>query len=1170
MTLRTKEHIKEAEYVGSCFNVLLSYNHRTLDVTNYTFGLPPIVTRLEDETSGYGKAILSRLSIDFDREEVEGYLTPLPDNANEIGITIKHYLFGNSGRYRIFTGVAEDLPAFRDNASEDKLTITFVSRLGTLGDGDNIVDPDTGEEYRYIEVNDFIRAFDIEFGSSVMRTADVPVNIRADERWWSSLFRPNKKRIIDSSIYDNTVKPKAIASDDTYLYYPINSWLIRFNPKTGVEKRIAQIGHGTEIIYLECDGGDIHYITDETDTEGFPNRGYGSSNLSNIGPYIFPDEYFYKYDGGCRVYAKNILRANLAISGDTDPAPASWDTQMIGDGNVPPDKNLSSGRPFRGVQDAVMSSPDKGLNYVIIDGTLVDLEGVPADWINLIGWWCQVEDTGNNRSQQLGRVTKIGWKGGYVIYFERPFTYDYNQATTLIFFFPPEVWPTNNLMIPAYRNYAIDFDKDELSDRDIQDVIIEKRLRPEGKQSFYYPDTLAELGDGDDILLEPGYVSMTACDTAEEFSNNNEHEEYIANTCAGFSIFLDWIDRQGQYLLADGFRVENDMQGSDYVLCGENRVTYNGNNVNWNTTYQVKSYGNIYLFKGDNIYIGVNEIKYKDYKYYTRMHFGRWNSDTKRFDHLYLNREDDTGDNYQLTTPPVEKNGIIYGGAKLYNKNLVKTGLQIVWARPPQGTFKPNDNDGGYTATVLIPGDHLDLLDKKGHIRIGSTADGDAGAKEYIISEAQVVTRQLNDASLDHTVAGYGTTKGKWTHLILKSIDFDIPAGLVANPYEVAVKGELLGKYISVMQGWDIRSIAYKLEGGTFSVIDTATREAGESPEGKENEEEIITVEYDDEWSDCPRISLDETRVLTGVRCWLKDQELTGTDYTDELRVSEPLPGEFYYRRNQGGDFKTTYLYLNDIYTNLDVRVEYEYYPENAEFRNFVVFNDNIFYNETGDLNKWRSYAPAIASLIDDYSVGVREEGFYSNLTECDGVLYGITYPSYTIRQYYFAWSGYIEYAKTENVRAWDILGLVSSACDCALYERLNEYVFKSRLSFNYRGELELYGAIKKSLIIPFKKVIIVYANGVATVGEGKPEYSRNCDYISDYRHALIIANAVYNAQGLTKYEIEMLTFRDDIELGDMFSFNQVSGIVVEVGLNPSPPYKSRLVLYESNVGIGL
>lgn len=1169
MLARSQNHKKLAEYVGSCFKVYLNYNNRTYDVTNFTFGLPPVKTQLENETSGYGKAQLSRLSIDFDREEVEGFLSPLPDDSKDIRIVIKHYRRTSSDTYDLYTGVAEDLPSFIDSYSSDKLTLTFVSILGVLDDGDNIVDPNTGEEYRNISVDELIEAFDNEYGGSIRRVEDVPVQIRANEEWWSAYFRPFKKRTLDSETYDNTIKPKSIITDGTYIYYPVGNWIVRLDQTTKIEKIITRNGSGKEVVYLEYDSGDIHFITRE-DTgiitqEDIGKRGYGSFTIATVGGVVSPTEYFYKFDAGITIKAKNILRNNHRVSGDTDPALATWDTQMIGDGVVPPDKNLSTSRPHRGVLDELTVVAQRGLQYVWINGTLIDVpDGTAADWVSLIGWWCQIEGSGAE-SQQLGKCTQvIGISGEYQVFFENPLNYDFIIGDK-IFFFPPEIWVSRNLFWPDHKKATIQYDKDELSDRDMQPVVIERRRRKWGRDDFYYPEIVAELSEGDEVLLEPEYYSFTSCDTAEEFTNADSHQEWGAKKCAEFSVELDWINRKGQYLLADNFKIENDMQPEDFEICGPNKVTLSGVQVQWNNGEDVKSYGNIFLHKShnDKIFIGVNEIREANGGWYTRINLGVWDSALERFWSFYKSRYEDDGDNYQLSSPFTVKDDILYGGAKLYNKNWVLTGLQIIWARPPQGDFKPLDDDGSYTATVLIPGDHTDLFERGGRIRLGATAAGDTGFKEYFISESQVVTRDLTGDA--YAVEAY-RVKDKFTHLILKNIDSDFHG----QTYQEQVTQELLGLYISVARGWDIRSVSYKWD-NDLTVIDTATIEYGEEPEGTDDDlGETVTAEYDEGWDDSPRALLSESRVLTGVTVSLKKQDFVVTDLTDELRVTEPPAGEVYVKRNQGSDFKDTYIYFNDVYNNLDFKVKYSYYPDESEFDSFVLYNDKIYYNETGELNKWKVYDPALRTAENDsFSPSVKDTSFYSNVVELDG-LWGFTEPSYALRRFNTEWSGYIEYAKTIGVRAWDILSYISSACNNALWGRNNEYIFKRRDLFDYRGELELHGDIKRTLITPFKKVTITYQNGQAVVGEGEPEYTRTGEYVSDYRHALIIANAVYNfyQTDIAKYEIPMLTFRDDIELLDMFNFYQGgtrrSGYVVEIGHNPQPPFKSYLVLYEA------
>jgi hypothetical protein len=1172
MIARSKNHMALLEYVGSCFDVYLNYDNRTLKVTDFTFGLPAISTQLENETMGYGRAQLSRLSVNFDRADVTDFLSPLPEDASEIKLTIKHYLWSNPDVYRIYAGVAESLPELTGSYDSDILTITVVSILGVLGSGDDIVSEDTGEEYRFISVPELVAAFDAGYGGFVRRTEPVPIQIRAADKWWSCLFRPYKKRILSSETYDNTVKPKSLCTDGTYIYYPVHNWIVRFDPSTGIEKIITKIGSGNECLYVEYDSGDIHFITRETAGK----RGYGSFTIATVGGAVSPSSYFYKYDEGLEVHSKRILKHNHRVSGDSDPALATWKTRMIGNGVVPIDKNLSCARPYRGVRANVELDVYKGKNNVPITGALVDIpDGIATAWVDFIGWHLQIEDPISDSWQYLGLCTKFERYDGYVwVFFERPLEFDLTVAAPVyprLAAFPPDIWPSHNLYIPAHMKLAVTYEKDELSDRDIQQVVVEKRHTLEDQPSFFYPDKIGEIDEGDEIFIEPGVYSFTSCDTAEEFTNNNGHTEYVADDCAAFMLELDWIDRQGQYLLADGFKVENAMQPNGYEICGANRVTYNGVNTYFTNGDKVESYGNIYLFKdaGGNIYVGVNEYKHNNQSIYSRIRFGIWIAALGRFTSFYISREDDTGDNYQLTSPFVVRDFILYGGAKLYNKNWVKTGLQVIYARPPQAAeaTRPSNYDGGTTGVICVLGDQSDLFEAGGRVRVGNTATGDALLKEYFISEVTVTSRQFNDTGSAYTVSGYETYKGKVTAIFLKNL---APRLLWhGNTYQEQVVQELLGKYVTVMQGWDIRSVSYKYD-NDFTVIDTATYSAGDQPEGQENEDgETYTVSYDSDWPDCPRIELNEDRVLTGVRVFLKNQELTGTDYTDYLVVPEPPKGEFYYKRNSG-DYSQTYIYFNDLYDNLEVRVEYDYYPEDVEYRAFTIFKDKIYYQETGDLNKWKVYNPQIRDAgADSYSAGVKENAFYSNVVECDNKLYGITEPSYTLRQFDNRWSGYIEHAKTEGVRAWDILSYIASACNNALYEMNSDYIFKRRDQFTYRGTLELHGQIKRTKIPPYKKVTISYPNGQAVVGEGKPGYTRSCEYVSDYRHALIIANAVYNfySTGVNKYEIEMLTFRDDIEMLDMFDFyyegKKITGYVVAKDLYPEPPWKSKIVIYE-------
>ena len=127
---------------------------------------------------------------------------------------------------------------------------------------------------------------------------------------------------------------------------------------------------------------------------------------------------------------------------------------------------------------------------------------------------------------------------------------------------------------------------------------------------------------------------------------------------------------------------------------------------------------------------------------------------------------------------------------------------------------------------------------------------------------------------------------------------------------------------------------------------------------------------------------------------------------------------------------------------------------------------------------------------------------------------------------------------------------------------------FRNRYTHKNGGDItDEIISVKKEHIPIFKSVEVSYANGKAVVGEGEPVFTRTANYVFDYKHALILAQAIYDFYDsrLAKYILPMATFRDDAEYYDVFTFEydaeKVAGELVAVDLKPIG--KSVFVLYE-------
>jgi len=178
MIQRSSNHILDAPFLGTFHEVWLTNGERTIDVSEYTLGVPDSGSQLENEVLGYGRAQQGRVSLTFDREGVAGLLANLPEDASDIKIVIKSFRFGSSEKYPVWAGVAETLPGYASAQTQDTITIDFVSVFSTLGDGDDLIDSDTSEEYKFIHVDELIEAFDVEFATN--HSGDIPIKVSGD------------------------------------------------------------------------------------------------------------------------------------------------------------------------------------------------------------------------------------------------------------------------------------------------------------------------------------------------------------------------------------------------------------------------------------------------------------------------------------------------------------------------------------------------------------------------------------------------------------------------------------------------------------------------------------------------------------------------------------------------------------------------------------------------------------------------------------------------------------------------------------------------------------------------------------------------------------------------------------------------------------------------------
>jgi hypothetical protein len=1194
MTVINQKYNIEKKYRASQFKVYLSLNDKTFDVTNAVANLPAIKRQIENPVMGYGFAQGNRIEIQFSRDKLAEFLKVLPDTRTAFECLIYHKLAGITGEYKQFIGTSEDLPGDVINANTDKINISFITPFTSPDlDGTDFKDSITSDYYEGFYIGDAVNAIKLYFGIDGTFSFTAPAS---SSGFWSGI---RKFRIQDISygagavhtpLVSNTDAVMAMCSDGTYLYLGLNNFIVRYDPATRALDFITKsLDTTSRFIHLEYSAGDIYFVVNYGDAL----MGHGHFTVATAPLYVTIDYNKYKYIDGCRIDSKSVMLHNLRKGGDTDPAPCLWYTEMLGYGNPPPDKNVAFGRPGRGVQGIVTAYIRKGDTYCYIDESIYSVPGgTAASWENFTNWNAILHDPGSPGHLQLvGKILSVEKvSGGAKITFQRPADQDYLYAlgATEFLMFHENYWPGENVYIPTFMEVSPVFEN-ATSEYGIESVVVENRQYKEWTQGLYFRDWVAELGEGDSVLLPPGYYSMTASQSAEEFTNGLSQEEWLASPVCPWYLDLKWIDFKKQYLLADDLGVINSQPDTPYSICGPNKLweLSTGTPIRFTDGSQVESYDNIYLVKDTNldIYIVMTTTIELRQRRFATIIIGKYNATTKLVSKVYQSRTPvNYGNisNYVIDSPPVMKNGTVYAGAKLYDRRWKKSGLKVIWAAPPQfatvttisGYEIPSDYDGYPTVIVCVEGDKTDLLKEGMTIRLGDTANGTTLPQEYFISE---INTRLVQFTTEYVTPEWSELNTRVTWMALKAVTpkcdwADAPSGYTA--YEWAVEKEFLAKYIEISEGWDIRACLLKIDSG-LTVLYTATANATTLPEGDEGDSEtfyreVQTAELDrSTWPDAARITLDNTRVVAGsVAVRSKTITYTCTDKTSSESIPEPPLTEVYYDVNGGDNYDECILYLNKKLNNAELYIEYSYYL-NASITGLIINNNILYFNvKSENYNLWKSYN--FTAVSSSYSPAIKDTGLYSTPVAISDVIYAITEPSYMLRQFSTKWSGYIERLNTENMRLWDILGMIAGAANCSLYEYLGKFYIKPRTQNPVVTAPSLIASITKTLLAPFKKVEFSYLNGKYVTGEKKPVYSRSNSFVADYAHAKIIGDIIYDFYDnpITKYELQIFTYPDNYNLLDSIHFQYQGTTKVGYITNIEQYFNGcgALTLYENEV----
>lgn len=350
--------------------------------------------------------------------------------------------------------------------------------------------------------------------------------------------------------------------------------------------------------------------------------------------------------------------------------------------------------------------------------------------------------------------------------------------------------------------------------------------------------------------------------------------------------------------------------------------------------------------------------------------------------------------------------------------------------------------------------------------------------------------------------------------------------------------------------------------------IYTARPAAGDPQEGREAEHaakqwrgEEHTVAFNEEYPRMPRVELKNPGVIAGtleVALKRSGQKLTLTDFTSQAESAWyqnwPLPPKFdaYVHRQQGDDFNTCYIYFNPDLENEQVDVAYDYFLTGAEMLSPVIFEGDLYFNESGDRHRFlRIYREGGETKVKNtYSprVGDRE---LACVTVGDDCLWAISAPSYLLVQFSKEWSGYVHEVDAAGKKIWNIVADLARAGDQYCFDRLGALYVVNRATPTRTGTFPNILKISRKDLPPYEKVTFSYANGKVERGSGKPELSLSSNYVHDKGHAEILCSKAYDYYTVRRreYTVECAGIYEQIGLCEEKEFKylgkQATGIIV-------------------------
>lgn len=518
---------------------------------------------------------------------------------------------------------------------------------------------------------------------------------------------------------------------------------------------------------------------------------------------ITDQDRFFGYDKGYKVRSKTLYyHSHKSLDEDGF---AAWKAEAVGTPVLP-------GLKQAGIADYRYRSIG-GVEYAAGIGKRLWAFQMQSGNPPFVGWSVSLRDVYYGLYYELGKAVEIGRRDGYItVEVERPNPYIVSDFAQLVFYHP-SVIASPNLFIPVPMEVTVEPVMDEnATSVSVCPISVQRREAATGRGNCYFSDQVASLDIGDAVTLGPGYYAFVACPEPQSYEVTREEETYIHYVNEAPAPFEVRFPAAGRtfYSIADGYHCAAELQDdSRYLQPGKTRLLFEGSPVLLPGAEEIASGYSLVGTEAVGEAVVAWDAVYPDGegRYFNSVRAARCSGASAQL--IFEDRNPDSylkKPAYRVGGGLLVANDSIYGIRELCERQWVDTGIQIVWAAPPNPEYLPDDYDGGRAAIVLVAGDQTDLLQQGCLIRLRRETGGEADSKDYVISEMGTRALHINDNDPNALSDEWRDREEVFTHLALLHLDYS------ELSYEEQARFEVLGRYITVAGGLERRSEIWSLE----------------------------------------------------------------------------------------------------------------------------------------------------------------------------------------------------------------------------------------------------------------------------------------------------------------------------------------------------------------------